>query len=486
MKTVVAAALALAVLTGCAVGPNYKQPPITAPDVYRDVQGPPAPAASLADEPWWEVFKDPVLIHLIDLALADGYDVKIAAARVEEAAARAGIARSEFFPQIDYSGQWSRGRNSVFVAPFSTKTRNLNDVNVNFSWELDVWGRIRRLNESAKAEYLASEEARRGVLLTLVSQVATNYFQLRGLDERLAITKETVDAFQGTYDLFNRKLQEGAASALETAYAAAALGQVASQIPEIERQIEATENTLNLLLGHNPGPIPRGETITAQPMEPEIPAGLPSALLQRRPDILQAEQDLISANAQVGVATANFFPQISLTGLFGAISPDVSNLYPAGKTWTIAAGLMGPLFHGGQLRSEYDVAIAQWEQSKANYEYTVTSAFAETTTVLYAHGKIRESLAELTKTVDNYRQMVDLSTLRYNSGLSNYFEVLYAMQLLFPAEVARVASEVDLMTDYVNIYKALGGGWNVQPDDANPTWFSPALPATPAPATGHP
>lgn len=290
----------------------------------------------------------------------------------------------------------------------------------------------------------------------------------------------------GTYDLFNRKLQEGAASALETAYAAAALSQVASRIPEIERQIEATENTLNLLIGHNPGPIPRGDAITAQPVAPEIPAGLPSALLQRRPDVLETEQNLIASNALVGVATANFFPQISLTGLFGALSPDVSNLYPAGKTWTIAAGMLGPLFHGGQLRSEYDAAYAQWEQSKAIYEQTVTSAFAETTTVLYAHGKIRASLAELTKTVDNYRQMVDLSTLRYNSGLANYFEVLYAMQLLFPAETDRVLAEIDLMTDYVNIYKALGGGWNVQPDDANPTWLSPALPATPAPATGHP
>jgi len=486
VKRLAAAALALALLTGCAVGPNYKQPPVTAPDAYRDVQGPPAPAASLADEPWWEVFKDPVLTQLIDQALATGYDPQIAAARVQEAAARAGIARSQFFPQIDYGGQWSRGRNSVFVPPYSTATGNLNQVNVNFGWELDVWGRIRRLNEAARAQYLASEEARRGVLLTLVSEVAINYFVLRGLDQQLAITKETVAAFQETYDLFNRKLQEGAASALETSYAAAALGQVASQIPEIERQIEAAENNLNLLLGRNPGPIPRGQAITAQLATPAIPPGLPSALLQRRPDIQQAEQNLIAANALVGVATANFFPQINLTGLFGAVSPDVSNLYPAGKTWTIAAGLLGPLFHGGQLRSEYDVAYAQWEQSKLLYEQTVTTAFSETTTVLYAHGKIAASLDELTKTVDMYREMVRLSNLRYHSGLANYFEVLYAMQLLFPAEVARVISETNLMTDYVNIYKALGGGWNLQRDDANPTWFSPGAPGAAAPAAAKP
>jgi multidrug efflux system outer membrane protein len=483
MKALVASALALAVLTGCAVGPNYKQPPVNAPDVYRDVQGPPAPPASLADQPWWEVFHDPVLVQLIDEALATGYDVQLAAARVEEAAGRAGIARSEFFPQIDYFGQWSRGRNSVFVPPYSTKTGNLNSVNVNFAWELDVWGRIRRLNESARAQYLATEDARRGVLLTLVSQVAIEYFLLLGLDEQLAIAKETVASFQETYDLFNRKLQEGAASALETAYAAAALHQVASTIPDIERQIEATENQINLLIGRNPGPIPRGQPIDQQLIPPEIPAGLPSALLQRRPDIQEAEQNLVAANANVGVATANFFPQISLTGLFGAVGPDVSNLYPAGKTWTIAAGLLGPLFHGGQLRSEYDVAFAQWEQAKVSYEQSVTSAFSETTTVLYAREKIAATLGELTTTVNQYREMVRLTNLRYDSGLSNYFEVLYAMQLLYPAETARVLSQVNLLVDYVNIYKALGGGWNIQPDDANPTWFSPAAaPGAPAPA----
>ncbi len=482
MRRLIAASLASAVLTGCAVGPNYKQPPVTVPDLYRDVQGPPAPAASLADQPWWEVFGDPVLKQLIDEALTGNYDVTLAAERVNEARARAGIARSEFFPQIGYGAQWSRGRNSVFVPPYSTATGNINDVNVNFGWELDIWGRIRRLNEAAKAQYLASEDARRGVLLSLVSDVATSYFILRGLDEQLAIAKETVAAFQQTYDLFNRKLQEGAASALETSYAAAALGQVASSIPEIERQIEANENTLNLLLGRNPGPIPRGQAIEAQPMPPEIPAGLPSTLLERRPDVRQAEQNLVSANALVGVAVANFFPTISLTGLFGAVSPDVNTLYPAGKTWSIAAGLIGPLFQGGRLRSQYDVAYAQWEQAKTQYEKTVTSAFAETTTVLYAREKIAASLQELTQTANSYREMVRLSTLRYNTGLASYFEVLYAMQLLYPAETARVISQVNLLVDYVNIYKALGGGWNLQPDDPNPTWLSPAANAAPPPA----
>jgi multidrug efflux system outer membrane protein len=470
MRRLLAATLALVLAGGCAVGPNYKQPPVNVPDVWRDVQGPPAPSATLADQPWWDVFQDPVLKGLIDEALRTGYDPQLAAARVEEARARAGIARSEFFPSVNYGGGWSRQGNPATTFPFTRTTFNTISANVNFGWELDIWGRIRRLNEAAKAQFLASEEARRGVLLSLVSDVASAYFTLRGLDAQLVIAKETVGAFQQTYDLFNRKLQEGAASALETSYAAAALAQVASLVPDVEAQIEATENTLNLLLGRNPGPVPRGGAVDQQPVPPEIPAGLPSTLLQRRPDVAQAEQNLVAANATVGVATANFFPTISLTGLFGAVSPSLDNFYPAGKTWSIAAGLVGPLFQGGRLRSEYDVAYAQWDQSRVLYERTVTAAFAETTTVLYSRQKFSAAVDELTRTVGQYREMVRLSTLRYNSGLSNYFEVLYAMQQLYPAEFALVGARVQLLNDYVAIYKALGGGWNIQ----TPDWTIPA------------
>ena len=474
MRRLAASLLGLALVTGCAVGPNYKQPAVAAPDQYREVQGPPAPAPSLADQPWWDVFGDPALKKLIDEALENGYDVQLAALRVDEARARAGIARSEFFPQIGYGGGWARGRQSVYLPPYSTATTNAFSANVNFGWELDLWGRIRRLNEAAKAQYLATEDARRGVLLSLVSDVAQTYFTLRELDQELAIAKNTVEAFQQTSDLFQRKLAEGAASGLETSYASAALGQVAAQVPELERRIEATENQLNFLLGRNPASVPRGEALAAQPLPPEVPAGLPSELLERRPDIRQAEQQLIAANALVGVAVANFFPTISLTGLFGAVSPQVSNLYPAGKTWTFAAGMLGPLFQGGRLRSEYDVSYAQWEQARVQYEQTVTGAFSETTTVLYARQKIADTVKELTRTVDEYREMVRLTNLRYFSGLSSYFEVLYAMQQLYPAEIALARARLDLLLDFVDIYKALGGGWNLQPEDPNPTWLSPA------------
>jgi len=467
----------LVLLAGCAVGPNYKQPPVTAPDYYRDIQGPAQSDTSFADLPWWEVFHDDQLQKLIDEALGTGYDIQIAAWRVEEARARAGIARSEFWPQVGYSGEYSRSQQSQFTGPITHPTVNLHAVNVNFGWELDLWGRVRRLNEAAKAQYLATEAGRRGVLISLVSDVARTYFQLRELDEELAIANETVDAFKKTSDLFQRKLSEGAASALETAYASAAYKQVASGVPELERQIEATENVLNVLLGRNPNAISRGMTLAAQPLVPEVPAGLPSMLLQRRPDIVQAEQELIAANAGVGVATANFFPTISLTGLFGAVSPEVSNLFPHGQAWSIAAGLFGPLFQGGRLVSEYDVSFALREQARLHYEQTVTNAFGETTTVLYARGKIALSVSELESTVGHYQEMVRLTNLRYNSGLANYFEVLYSMQQLFPAQIALARARLELVVDYVDIYKALGGGWKVETSD----WQRGGHGATPAP-----
>ena len=477
MRKLSALAILVSFVTGCAVGPNYKQPQVPAPGEYREVQGPPPSAPSLADQPWWEVFKDPKLQGLIDEALAGGYDVQLAAWRVEEARAAAGIARSEFFPAAFFSGGWSRSQNSTYVAPFNHSTNNSQAASVNFSWEIDLWGRVRRLNEAAKAQYMASEEARKGVLLSLVSDVALAYFQLRELDEELDIAKRNAAAFKETADLFERKLNEGAASALETSYATAAYNQVAASVPEIERQIEATENQLNLLLGKNPASVARGRAL-AEHAVPEVPAGLPSELLLRRPDVRQSEQQLIAANANVGVATANFFPTISLTGLFGTVSPDVKNMFPAGRMWSIGAGMFGPLLQGGRLMSQYDVAYAQWQQAVVLYEQTVTSAFAETTTVLYAREKLAASVAELSQAVDHYGEMVRLTNLRYNSGLSNYFEVLYAMQQLFPAEISLARARLALLNDYVNIYKALGGGWKID----NPTWQSPNAPPPPQPA----
>ena len=304
-------AAAIAVTGGCAVGPSYKRPSVPMPGSFYNAALH-AEARTLADAGWWNTFDDLVLTALVEEALRSGFDARLAAARVEEARARFGIARADFFPSIDYSAGWQRTRADRLVNP-EGKTQTHWTADVGLSWELDLWGRIRRLNEAARAQYLATEEARRGVLLSLASEVAVAYLDLRELDAELEISRRTAGAFQDTYELFNRRLQGGAASALETARAEAALGEVAAQIPEIERAIVARENQLNFLLGRNPQPIPRDGPVTSLP--PDVPPGLPSALLERRPDIRQAEDLLVAANAAVGVAKAEFFPRLSLTGL---------------------------------------------------------------------------------------------------------------------------------------------------------------------------
>jgi multidrug efflux system outer membrane protein len=445
-------------LTGCAVGPDYRRPSIPVPDRVRGQVGA-AEAASLADEPWWEVFPDETLRRLIEVALVNGYDLRLAAARVGEARALAGIARSEFFPQVGYAGQWSRSRQSEEVS--DGRTLNLNAVDVGLSWEIDLWGRIRRLNEAALAQYLGTEEARRGVLLSLVSEVATRYFELRELDSELAIAKRTRDAFQATSDLFRRRFEAGRASGLETSSAEASLANVASRVPQLESRIVALENEINLLLGNNPAEVPRGAALTEQFLPPDVPPGLPSELLQRRPDLRQAEEQLVAANAEVGVALADFFPRISLTGLFGGLSSEVSDLFGAGKTWSIAGGLVGPLFTGGRLKNRYDARIAQWEQAKVLYERAVTNAFGEVSSALVAHEKLARSEEQQARTVAAYQDAVRLSNQRYLAGLASYLDVLQAEQQLFPAENTLARVRFERLANFVRLYKALGGGWSL-------------------------
>ncbi len=461
------AALALTgALTGCAVGPRYERPPVTAPAETRGQIGP-VEAASLADQPWWEIFQDEALKSLLQQALENNYDVRTAVWRVEEYRARAGIARSAFFPQVNYQGQWSRQRFSDFSTGVSNSAAvNLYDVNLGLSWEIDLWGRVRRLSEGALARYLATEEVRRSVLLSVVSQVAQGYFELRQLDERLAIARRTTDAFQSTYDLFDRQLTGGIASQLELSRAEAALGTAAAAIPDLERQIVAQENLLSFLVGRNPGPIPRGAALTEQILPPAVPAGLPSALLERRPDVREVEQLLVAANADVGVAVANFFPTISLTAAFGGLSPEVSQLFQAGKAWSIAAGLTGPLFQGLRLKNQYDATQAQFQQARIQYESTVTNAFSEVSTALVAHEKLAEVEKQQARSVAAYKQAVEIANVRYIAGLSSYVEVLDSQQQLFPAENALAQTRFARLANFVVLYRALGGGWNIQ----DPTW----------------
>jgi multidrug efflux system outer membrane protein len=443
------------------VGPDYKRPALPAPDGFYG-SPPPASEASLADAKWWDVFPDPVLRSLIDEALRSGFDVRLAAARVEEERARYGIAGSLYYPEVGYSAGVSRAHTSAYQVPGDATGNQLSASGL-LSWEIDVWGRVRRLNEAARARFLASEEGRRGVQLSLVADVAATYFDLRELDAELEISRRTRDTFQDTYDLFSRRLAGGAASALETARAEVLLANASAGIPALEQRIVARENQITLLLGRPPGPVPRGGALAGQILPPAVPAGLPSALLLRRPDVRAAEQELIAGNAGVGVARAAFYPTLSITGLLGGVSPGVRDLFAAGRTWSIGAGLLGPLFAGGSLLAEERVARARFDAALATYEQTFTRALGEVSTDLVAIEKLAAEEAERTRAVNAARESVRLATRRYESGFSAYFEVLDALQQLLPAETALVQTRRDRLMAIVALYRALGGGWSDAP-----------------------
>jgi multidrug efflux system outer membrane protein len=461
LAALLAAIFPLGWLAGCATtaGHDYRRPALNPPAQHRDQTGP-MEAASLADQAWWDVFHDDVLKGLIAEALKNGYDVRLAAWRVEEARANAGIIRAQSFPAFQGQVEAGYGRQSEFSSG-EGRRGGLIQLDVNASWELDLWGRIRRSNEAALAQYLASEEARRGVYLSLVSEVATRYFQLRELDLQLEIARRTTGAFQETFDLFNRRLQGGAASALETSSAEALLASTAATIPDLERQIVAEENELSFLLGRNPGPIARGAALEQQLLPPDVPPGLPSDLLRRRPDLREAEQNLVAANAEVGVAQADFFPRISLTSALGSVSPQISQLFPAGRTWTVGGGLLTPVFQGRRLRFQYQAALARWEQAKAVYERDVTSSFNEVSTALVAYQKYADVERERAREVNAYQEAVRLSNTRYVAGLSSYLDVLQAQQQLFPAEILLAQARYNRLATLVQLYQVLGGGWKL-------------------------
>ena len=449
----------LLILAGCTVGPKYKRPVLQPPDNYYGEAAP--QPASIADLGWWELFRDPVLQNLIREALKNNYNVSIAAARVEESRAQAGIARSVYFPQIGYSGEIT---NENFPTPLIRNNTYYSYI-FSLSWEIDLWGRIRSLNEEQRALFFASLDAQRGVWLSLVSDVAQAYFELRALDATLTIARETGQSFQESYDLFNKKLEGGAGSALETSRAEGALANVVAQIPDFERLITAKENQISVLLGKNPGSIPRGAPLDAQYDPNEVPAGLPSTLLERRPDVRQAEQQLIASNAAVGVAKANFFPVLSLTALAGGVSPQLSELVNSGKLWAAGGSLTGPLFTGGRLKNQYKLTQAQRDEFETSYKQSLTQAFGEVSTALAAHQKLAQSITEERRSVTAYQQSVHLANVRYENGLSSYFEVLDAKQQLYPAEVALVQFDLQRKIALIALYKALGGGWKVSDTD---------------------
>ncbi len=453
-KTSTVALLSL-LLTGCTVGPKYKRPTLpTAPDFYAERQ---ITTSSEADLAWWDLFKDPILQALIREALKNNYDLQVAFARVEEERALAGVTHSQYFPQVGYGASIS-GQQSPFplVANHTYYSYNFNTI-----WEIDLFGRIRRLNEAQKAVYFGSEEARRDIRLLVLSEVAQGYFQLRALDADLEVARKTVKSFQDTLDIFQRRFEGGAASGLEVSRAQAALANVAAVIPDLRRQIVAQEVALNLLLGRNPGPIPRGSALTDQFDPPEVPTGLPSQLLERRPDLREAEQTLIAANANVGVAKANFFPTISLTGVFGGISPQLSELTASGKAWSLAGNLAGPLFTAGRLKNEYRASLAQRDQAQIAFEKNVTQAFGEVSTSLSAHQELAKAYQEQLNSVGAYKESVRLSLIRYDSGLANYLEIIDAQIQMYPAERSAIIYDLGRKLALVDLYRSLGGGWNL-------------------------
>jgi outer membrane protein, multidrug efflux system len=456
--------VAATVLAGCAIGPDYKRPAVIEPQTFRGQAT--AEAASLADAAWWEVFQDPILKELIREALRSNYDVRIAAARVQEARAGFVATRSDLFPALDYGG--AAGRSNATpgllgnVGQQAPNTSNFYSLTLAVSWELDVWGRIRRSTEAARATLLATEDFQRGVWLTLVSDLAQAYFELLALDVQLQIARNSTDAYQRTYDLFLDRFQLGVASKLETARAEGALGGAQATIPQLESNIVAKENQIAILLGKSPSPILRGTPMYDQPVVPVVPAGLPSTLLTRRPDLRQAEQQLVSANARIGVAKAEFFPKFSLTPLIGTASPEFSALTSGSATiWAVAGTLTGPLFNAGRTLGNYRATVAQWEQAKLLYEQAALTALREVSDALTALGKLSEAEIGQDRSVKALADAVDRATDRYRQGLANYFEVLEAQQQLYPAQSTLAQIRRDRLLSHVRLYRALGGGWSL-------------------------
>ncbi len=459
LATALASALALA---GCALGPDYRRPELDVPDQYRGVVGA-AEAASLTDLPWWQVFGDPTLQELVTEAVASNRDLLAAARRVEIAAAQVGVARSPLFPSVGYEGHAARAQNVIQLGDTSTLGTTADSflVGLGAFWEIDLWGRVRRSTEAARGELLATEATHRGVLASLVAQAAQAYFELLELDLELEITRRAAQNFQETRDLFERRYVGGASSQLPVTRAESLRAQTAARIPGLEARIAATENRISVLLGRVPGDVPRGEGLAAQPLPPAVPAGLPSALLERRPDVQEYEGILRAANAEVGVAVTEFLPRIGLTGLFGTRSDELSNLTDADGTevWALAGDVAGPIFQGGLRFYRWRAAKRAWEEAKASYEQIVLNAFREVSDVLVLREKLAAERVERDNAVNASRESVRLARIRYDGGLAGYFEVLDAQQELLPVEVEQARNRLAEQLAIVELYRVLGGGW---------------------------
>jgi multidrug efflux system outer membrane protein len=460
MQRLALSILIIALTTGCAVGPDYKRPVTETPPAWRVEY---SYAAEVANTRWWQQFDDPALNQLIEIALRENKDLAIAAARVDRFLGVLTTTRGQFFPQVGYGFDASSNRASEKgVSPLpsgSDPYYNLYQGGLTAGWEIDLFGRVRRQSEAAQARVLASEQARRGVILSVVTTVATSYIGLRALDRQLEIARATVKNYADTLALFELRYKGGVVSQVELSQAQSQYQQALAAVPSLERQVAVQENLISILIGRNPGSIPRGKTI-AQLVLPAVPGDLPASLLERRPDILQAEQNLIAANASIGAAKALYFPSFSITGLAGSVSTALSDFGTApAATGTIAATLAGPIFTFGTISGQVTSAEAGQREALVFYQQVIQNALRETNDALIGSQKKAEESAALDKRVEALREYARLSRLRFDNGTASYLEVLYAENELFGAELTAVRAQAERYAELINVYKAFGGGW---------------------------
>jgi multidrug efflux system outer membrane protein len=464
MRKIILLFLIALMLTSCMMGPNYQRPAVDSPQTWRFED---KEAKDTANTAWWEQFNDSVLNDLILTALKENKEVKIAAARVEQFVGQYGTTRAVLFPQVNAGAVYGRQRVSELTGPTplenvgASPTFNSSQLFLNAAWEIDIWGKLRRATEAARADLLSTEEARRTVILTLVTSVASTYIDLRDLDKQLEIAKQTAKSREESYNLFKLRFEGGVISELELNQVKSEYEQALSTIPQFERSISQTENSLSTLLGRNPGAIARGKTIDQLTL-PAVPSGLPSDILVNRPDIRQAEQNLISANANIGVAKSLYFPSISLTGLLGLASNDLSDLFkgPA-KTWSWAVPASMPIFTAGAIAGQVKSAEAIQRQALVNYEKSIQEAFREVDDALIDQKKSREQIEAQGRQVASLRDYARIARLRYDNGYTSYIEVLDAERSLFNAELSYAQTQGTLFLSLVNLYKSMGGGWVV-------------------------
>lgn len=464
MKPVLRAVPSLAaalLLTACALGPDYRRPALDTPQRYRWQAEPETTAAgSFGDLGWWQVYEDPQLQHLIRIALTQNFDVRIAASRVEQARASLGASRLAQLPQISASANGTRAQTSVeLTSPSFPHQRTTETLQLGAAWEVDLWGRLRRLSEAARAELLATEYAQQGVMVSLVSDIASTYFNLLSLDQQLRITRRTVGTREKFTELTRARHDRGVVSGLDVANAEAQLATARANIPDLERQIAQAEDQLSILLGSNPAPVLRGDA-AVPPMAPVPPAGLPSALIERRPDIRQAEATLIAANARIGAAKAALFPTISLTASGGSATTDLSNLFTASTTiWSLAANAVLPVLDAQRSLYQIDLADARKREAILQYRKSLQGAFREVADALIARQKYAEFEQEQTAQVTALRRADEIALARYRIGFSSYFDVINAERDLFGAELSLASARRNTLVSAVQLYRALGGGW---------------------------